>query len=209
MQTFAISLIGRSQKPQRKFPPPEFQFLFNFISWETEWDVRGEEKASSSADSVELPVISLISESHAPRMAFVEMSWEGGLYNTYIYEEIWWKQVLGSFRGDLLRSIPWLVFREISEFFSPDVYFNVSYLVLYCIWWKKEKKKIHPRAQKLFSNFSARGLISNICVMIGGRVLLARSLWLLVVVRMCRINHGARKWKWKVFLGIRRNCLNV
>ena len=32
--------------------------------------------------------------------------------------------------------------------------------------------------------FSARRLISNICVMIGGRVLLARSLWLLVVVRM-------------------------
>ena len=44
-------------------------------------------------------------------------------------------------------------------------------------------------------NFSTRRFISNICVMIGGRVLLARSLWLLVVVRM---KESSFDWKVKV-----------
>ena len=47
--------------------------------------------------------------------------------------------------GDLLTSIPWPVFGKISEFFSSDVYFHVSYFKFRTAF----DEKIHPRAQNL------------------------------------------------------------
>ena len=114
-------------------PSPSFPLQSSLVSWEQ----------SRSFSSVPLHSTSSIAKSSEtwPKCEFTVKflpSWPSSLGKKYHcwYAKSGWKWWERCRWGDLLRSVPWPVLGEISEFFSSDIYFHVSYLLLYCIWWK-------------------------------------------------------------------------